>query len=234
VLHLGNPWGGNGVQQGSSVNVNLVGNSGLPMPKPPDISNSNVVDPSHSLFNEEVKPKGPTPPPEPKDAIKIPEKQKPQKQAPPHASKIFPNKIPAPDNAVAGHGGQPDIPVGTGSTPGSTPGSIGAIGQGGMDFSSRYGWYIDAVRRRVNQNWMQNTIDPAVRAARTAHCTMTFTIARDGSVKDIRLMKTSGNVSMDNSAQRALLSSSPMPQLPGDYSGSYVNVTFDFDLALAH
>jgi TonB family protein len=61
---------------------------------------------------------------------------------------------------------------------------------------------------------------------------MTFVIARDGTVKDIRVAQTSGNYSMDTSAQRALLSSSPMPALPNDYSGSYVNVTFDFDLAM--
>jgi hypothetical protein len=37
---------------------------------------------------------------------------------------------------------------------------------------------------------------------------------------------------MDTSAQRALLSASPMPALPSDYPGSAVNVTFDFDLSM--
>jgi protein TonB len=105
-------------------------------------------------------------------------------------------------------------------------------GQGGGDFASRYGWYIDAVRRRISQNWLQTTIDPAVRGARTAHCVMTFTINRDGSVKNIQVSQSSGNYSMDTSAQRAVLSSSPMPGLPNDYAGSYVNVTFDFDLSM--
>jgi TonB family protein len=81
-------------------------------------------------------------------------------------------------------------------------------------------------------NWQQATIDPAVRAARVARCTMTFTIARDGTVKNITVAQTSGNYSMDTSAQRALLSASPMPALPSDYSGSAVNVTFDFDLSM--
>jgi TonB family protein len=61
---------------------------------------------------------------------------------------------------------------------------------------------------------------------------MTFTIARDGTVKNITVAQTSGNYSMDTSAQRALLSASPMPALPSDYSGSAVNVTFDFDLSM--
>jgi len=39
---------------------------------------------------------------------------------------------------------------------------------------------------------------------------MTFRIYRDGSVKDMQLTQSSGNISMDNSAQRALLSQYPM------------------------
>ncbi|PYU08001.1 MAG: hypothetical protein DMG33_02915 [Acidobacteria bacterium] len=38
---------------------------------------------------------------------------------------------------------------------------------------------------------------------------------------------------MDNSGLRAVLSSNPMPALPNDYSGSYVVVTFDFDLGMS-
>jgi TonB family protein len=79
---------------------------------------------------------------------------------------------------------------------------------------------------------MQNTIDPAVRAARRAKTTITFTISRDGSIKNIRVSESSGNRSMDDSAQRALLSADHFPRLPSDYSGNYVDVTFDFDLSL--
>jgi TonB family protein len=80
---------------------------------------------------------------------------------------------------------------------------------------------------------MQNTIDPAVRAARTAKTVVTFTINRDGSVKNIRISQSSGNRSMDDSAQRALLSIDHFPPLPPDYSGSYVDVIFDFDLGMS-
>jgi TonB family protein len=89
------------------------------------------------------------------------------------------------------------------------------------------------VRRSVGQSWLQTTIDPAVRAARQAHCVMTFRINRDGSVTNIQLLQTSGNLSMDNSARRALDGIRFGP-LPNDYSGSGVNVTFDFDLSLTH
>jgi TonB family protein len=63
---------------------------------------------------------------------------------------------------------------------------------------------------------------------------VTFTINRDGTIKNIRISQSSGNRSMDDSAQRALLSIDHFPALPPDYSGRYVDVTFDFDLAMTH
>jgi protein TonB len=219
-----------GASEGS-VKVNLVGSAGIPMPQPPVVSESHTFDPTQGLFKELPQPKPPEPP---KDATPIQkfEKEKPPKQIQ-HPSKTFESKTPPPDNAVPyGAGGQPKIPTGYSPTPGAAAGGVAVQGQGGGDFASRYAWYIEAVRRRINQNWLQSTIDPGVRAAHVAHCVMTFTIYKDGSVKDVRLSQTSGNMSMDNSAQRALLSSSPMPPLPPDYSGSYVNVTFDFDLSM--
>ncbi len=125
-----------------------------------------------------------------------------------------------------------NVPTGYSDQPGPLNGGVAVQGQGGGDFASRYGWYIEAVRRAVNQNWMQNTIDPGVRAARRARTTVTFTIERDGTVKNIRIAESSGNRSMDDSAQRALLSIDKFPALPADYSGRYVDVTFDFDLSM--
>lgn len=223
----GNQWAGAG-GGGDNVKVNLVGSAGIPMPKEPQPTESNVVDPSKTLHKEEEKPKPPPEPPTP--AQKIPQFEKNKPLPPAHKSKVFEKKTPEPDNAVPGHGGVPNLPTGVGSTPGSSPG-LAIRGEGGGDFASRYGWYIEAVKRRIQQNWLQNTIDPNVRAARMAKTTMEFTIARDGTIKDIKLTTSSGNLSMDNSAQRALLGSNPLPALPSDYTGSYVRVTFDFDLS---
>jgi len=59
-----------------------------------------------------------------------------------------------------------------------------------------------------------------------------FTILRDGTVKNLRVYQGSGNLSMDNSGLRAVLSSGSMPPLPNDYASSEVTVIFDFDLSL--
>lgn len=238
----GNRWAGPGGGS-EGVKVNLVGNSGLPMFKAPSVNESNVVDPSKSLWKNDVKPQPPQPKKEevvPPDLKNVPEfktlekfnkKPTPPK---PERNKTFQPKQPNPDNAVPGKNlGAMNVPTGTSTQPGSssTPG-LAIKSEGGGDFASRYGWYIEAVKRRIQGNWLQNTIDPGVRAAHVAHAVVQFTINRDGSVKDIRVSQTSGNLSMDNSSLRAIMSSNPMPALPNDYSGSYVQVLFDFDLSM--
>jgi protein TonB len=232
IQRSGDRWGGIGGGD-SGVKVNLVSSAGIPMPRPTNATaESEVVDPTKSLHKEEPKPE--PKPPEPKtDAAKIPkfEKEKPLPKSNP--SKIFEKKTPEPENAIPGKGGSPNLSTGYSNAPGPLSGGIAATGQGGGDFAGRYPWYIESVKRAVSQNWMQNTIDPSVRAARRAKTTVTFTINRDGSVRNIRISESSGNRSMDDSAQRALLAIDHFPALPADYSGSYVDVIFDFDLGMA-
>jgi periplasmic protein TonB len=230
IQRSGNPWGGIGGGGDSSVKVNLVSNAGIPMPQPTNATNSNVVDPTKSLHKEEPLP----PPPEIKtEAMKIPKFEKEKPLPPSRKSKIFENKTHEPDNAIPGKGGSMNLPSGYNNTPGPINGGVSARGEGGSDFAGRYPWYTEAVKRAISQNWMQNTIDPSVRAARNAKTTVTFTINRDGSVSNIRISQSSGNRSMDDSAQRALLSIDHFPPLPPDYSGHYVDVIFDFDLGMS-
>lgn len=226
---MGNAWSGMG-GGGESVKVNLVSSAGIPMPKPPVFTDSQTVDPTKGLYQELEKPKPPEPP---TTAEKIPEFKKEKPLPPSHKSKVFEPKTPPPENAVPyGKGGQPNIPTGYAQQPGSAAGGIAVQGPGG-NFASRYGWYIESVKRRIQGNWLQSTIDPSVRMARTARCTVEFTIYRDGTVKGIRISQTSGNLSLDNSGLRAILASNPMPTLPPDYSGTYVTVFFDFDLSMS-
>jgi len=229
IQRSGNAWGGiGGGNDSSAVSVNLVPNAGIPMPRPNIPTESEAVDPTTGLHKSEP------PPPEFKtDATKIPEFKKEKPLPPSNKSKVFEKRTPPAENAVPfGKGGQMDIPSGYSNTPGPLSGGISATGQGGGDFAGRYPWYVESVRRAINQNWYQNTIDPSTRAARRARTTVTFTISRNGTVSNIRISESSGNRSMDDSAQRALLSIDHFPQLPADYAGRSVDVIFDFDLAM--
>jgi protein TonB len=229
IQRTGDRWGGPGGGD-SGVKVGLVASAGIPMPPTPNPTESEAVDPTMGLNKEEPKPKEP----EPKtDATNIPKFEKEKKLPPSKPSKVFEKKTPPPENAVPyGKSGNMNIPSGYSTTPGPLNSGLNVQGQGGAEFAARYGWYVEAVRRSITQNWMQNTIDPAVRAGRKAKTTVTFTINRDGSIKNIRIAESSGNRSMDDSAQRALLGVDHFPPLPSDYSGRYVDVTFDFDLGM--
>jgi TonB family protein len=210
---------------GNATRVSLAPAAGIPMPKPPDITDSKAVDLTKGLFKEEPKP------PEPKtDATKIPKFEKEKPLPPSHKSKVFESKTPIPENAVAyGQRGSPDLPTGYSPTPGGggAPG-VTMQGQGGADFATRYGWYIAAARRRVAPNWNLLFLDPSVRNSRTLHCVISFTILRDGSIKNLRIAQSSGNASWDNSGLRAIQSSVPFPPLPNDWAASDVAVLWDF------
>ena len=226
-------WGGPGSQQAQGdTEVNLVSRAGIPMPKEEMVTDSGTVDPTKSLHKEDPKPT----PPEPKtDATKIPKFEKEKPLPPSRPSRTLVKKAPEADNVIPGRGGSPKLPTGYSQTPGAaSPGSPGvsAIGPGGADFAGRYPWYVDAVRNRVQQSWDQTTIDPAARAAHQAHSVMTFRINSNGSISHIRLLQSSGNSSMDYSAMRALQGIDAFRPLPNDYMGTYVDVTFDFDLSM--
>src|SRR5216684_5383341 len=220
-----NRWGGVGGELGGTK-VTLVPAAGIPMPKESVVTESKAVDPTKGLHKEE-----PPKPPEPKtDATKIPKFEKEKPLPPSPKSRTLENKTPAHDNDVPyGKGGNPDLPTGYSQTPGEGSSGVTVQGQGGADFASRYGWYIEAVKNRIYGNWQQWTIDAAARASRTMHCAITFTINRDGSLKDVHIAESSGNTSYDNSALRAVLSSTPVTKLPSDYSGGYVVATLDFN-----
>src|SRR5262249_34091389 len=154
------------------------------------------------------------------DAKQIPqfEKEKPQKYVT-RPSKVLEDTTPPPPNAVPyGQGGSPSVPYAQFSLgAGGATGGMGFSGPGGGDFGGRFPWYVDAVRGRVASNWLQSTVDPALRWAPRA--VVTFDVLRNGSVANVQVLQSSGNTSVDNSAVRAILSSNPLNPLPGEYGG---------------
>jgi len=219
----GASWGDNG----NGVTVGLVSNiPAIPLPKPDVLSESRVVDESKSLYKEEPKPK---PKPIPPESKAIPEFQREQpKLVPSRPSRILPDTTTPPMNAVPGSGaGAPALPYSNFAVKGNTQGGMNMSGPAGGDFGARYSWFVDAVRNRVSSNWLQSMVDPAVNFAPRA--VLAFQILRDGTITNIQVLQSSGNASVDNSARRAILASSPVLRLPNDYSGSVVNVEFWFD-----
>src|SRR2546423_4165700 len=138
--YAGNSWGDIGGGSEGNVKVNLVGSVGLPMPQPPQVTESRTFDPTDSLYKAQPEP--PKPPEPRKPETKIPEfkKEKRPKEIE-HKSRVFDDPTPPPPNAVPGNGGQMKLPTGYSQTPGAAASGVQMQGQGGGDFASRYGWY---------------------------------------------------------------------------------------------
>ena len=137
-----------------------------------------------------------------------------------------PREVAEVDNKVPfGEGGPVSGPYGVFNVNGAKGGFSMSGGTG--DFGSRYGWYVDAVRRKVSENWLRYQVDPNVSNAQRVY--ITFDINRSGSPGNIKVEQSSGVPSLDISAMRALQRIDTFGPLPPDYSGSRVSVEFWFD-----
>jgi len=221
LVRRGDSWGGGG----TGMTVGLVRNvAGVPLPRPAVVTMSRVVDETKGLHKEE--PPKVTPPPTKATAIPEFAKNQPPKYIT-RPSKVLEDLTPPPQGAIPhGQGGGASLPYSQFKVAGQTEGGLSFSGPAG-EFGSRYPWYVDAVRRRVSSNWLQSSIDPSVRWAPRA--VVTFQILRDGSITNLQVLRSSGNSSVDNSARRAILSSSPVERLPSDYGSNSVNVEFWFE-----
>ncbi|MES2222263.1 MAG: TonB family protein, partial [Acidobacteriota bacterium] len=94
------------------------------------------------------------------------------------------------------------------------------------DFGSRFGWYVDVIKRTVAQNWYSQLADP--KASMGHSVVVTFTVHRDGSVSDPRVAQASGVSSLDLSAIQAIQRVNSFGPLPAGYAGSSVTVAYTF------
>jgi protein TonB len=224
--HGGENWGGDTSGGGGAMSATLV--STVPLPHPP-VESQNVLANENKGLSQSIPTPQVQPPP---DAIAIPDKQvkqKPQtKPAPPNNAKKKPVEEAKNNEVPYGEGGPVSSMysnAGTNFAMGNTKGGI-SMGQGG-DFGSRYAWYVDAVRRKISENWLQYQIDPHTPAGKKTF--LVFEINRDGSPSSVKVEQSSGIPSLDQSAMRALQRIDTFGPLPGGYSGNKVSVEFWFE-----
>lgn len=90
----------------------------------------------------------------------------------------------------------------------------------GADFTA----WLNHFKNEVYRNWILP--QPALMGFR-GHVDLEFTVARDGSVTGVRMLKTSGTNSLDRAAQNALLASQAM-RLPSDFAPDSVTMQVTF------
>jgi protein TonB len=174
----------------------------------------------------------PQAPPRPKPAAKAPEpdpkavalrSRNPQKKAETAAETRF--RVPGSErpNQLSSSTGQA-----------LTSPMLGITGSGGIGigtsspFGNRFGYYVDLLRQRVAEKWRTSDVDPRIQTAPPV--VLTFTIRRDGSVTNVRIVQRSGNTVLDTSAQRAILDAAPLPPLPAGFERDDATIEFWFQL----
>lgn len=211
-------WGSGG--GGDAMGATLV--SSVPLPANPSETANVVATESKGLAQSQ-----PTVQEKEADAVPIPDKNTKTKIKPPVQTATRRKPVPEPpeSNQIPyGEGGPANGPY-TMSANGAQ-GGFGFTGSGG-DFGSRYAWYVQAVQRKVTENWLKYEVDPSIKDAKRVY--LTFDIARNGHPSNIEIEQSSGVPSLDQSAKRALERIDTFGPLPSDYSGSKVSVEFWFD-----
>lgn len=105
----------------------------------------------------------------------------------------------------------------------------GGVGTGtGSVFGARFGWYEALLRQRVAEKWRTTDVDARIRTLPVA--IVTFTIRRDGSVTNVRVAQSSGNYTLDSSAQRAIYDAAPFQALPPQFDRDSAGIEFWFEL----
>jgi periplasmic protein TonB len=103
----------------------------------------------------------------------------------------------------------------------------GGVGSGSTSpFGNRFGYYEQLLRDKVARNWRSQDLDSTVRNP----VVVTFEILRSGNVQNVRVLRSSGNFAMDQSAQRAILLSNPFQPLPAQYERDSATIEFWFRL----
>ena len=174
---------------------------------------------------EEVAPPPPPPPPEmattvlPKDPLKKP---KPKRPEPVREVEPEPNKEPEQvDLDQLLNDLREEIPASPAPTPKPTQTAAvaGPSGPGVLVSAEEYLW-IQRVIAHVKPNW---TVAPGFRGQRIA-TSVRVTLTASGEVIDFEITRRSGNPWYDESVERAVHKSSPLPRPPRD--GDW-NITFD-------
>jgi periplasmic protein TonB len=97
----------------------------------------------------------------------------------------------------------------------------------GDDFGTRFGWYVDQIKRKVQPNLHPQEIDPSTPAG--AKATVIFNVSREGAPSGVRIDISSRSASLDSACIRAIQRVDTFGPLPAGYSQSSLRVSYFCD-----
>ena len=156
-----------------------------------------------------------------KDALAIPDRFKRQADRPQRQQQF---QQPTPPNQVYSRSQALSNPM---YSPPSGGGQVG-VGPNTPLGDNRLGAYAELIRQRIAQNWATNGLDSR---SQVNPAMVSFTILRDGHIRNPQVVQSSGNPNIDNTALRAVLQADGMlPPLPPQVAESSISAQFTFNL----
>ena len=208
---------------GGATTVNVVDGIPLSVPAAPRNPVANPVEHQVPAAPEIPAPPAPEIPAEVAEAIPIEQPAPPKRPPATAVQKSAPAQ--KPNEVRSTTGAQTSSPIFT--SPQQTSGS--GIGMTGSNpFGQGFAWYSEALQRALGESWRRTLSQASGNAAKPA--TVRFTIMRDGSIRDIKIAESSGNRSVDYTAQRAVIGISPFRALPPQLGRSSIVVDIYFQL----
>jgi protein TonB len=211
----GQMWGNAGA--GGAIQVSLVSNA---IPLPSEQQNQNVL----MTETPSQAPAEPTPKARQavdEKAIPIAGKQtKPQQKTAPKTQKNQPQ--PRDNRAQYGEQAGSILPR---ATLAQNSASNGPVSITNGDFGSRFGWYVEIIKRKVSQNWNRYEVDS--RTPRGATAEVYFRVNRQGAPSNFKINTTSGSSTLDQSCLRATERVDTFGDLPRDSNDQWLDVIYD-------
>jgi periplasmic protein TonB len=100
----------------------------------------------------------------------------------------------------------------------------GGVGLGNNSpFGDQFGYYANIIRDNIARAWKP------LKSPGVVSVVVTFTIHRDGSVTNVKIATSSGNETLDISAQRAVMDAN-LPALPDRFPRNQADVEMKFEL----
>jgi colicin import membrane protein len=115
---------------------------------------------------------------------------------------------------------QGNVTVGTNAPKGG--GGVIASGMTGLRFKI----YYTIIWGKIKESWVLP--EGLIKNKEGLEAVISFKILRDGESKDIKFEKTSGNSYFDKSVLRAVEKANPLPSLPVEHKGGYLDIGVRF------
>ena len=88
-----------------------------------------------------------------------------------------------------------------------------------------YSYYLNVLLTRISDNWL----NPYAGESKVLTATVAFVIEKDGTIREVKVEKKSGDAGYDASCERALLVIDRFPPLPPEFTGQRLRLHLEFE-----